>query len=241
MPIDVKASDLGQQVQRFREAIATQGRRAVELGRELHALLLDPLQAVLAKKTRLVVVPDAFLWSLPFEALPTPAGRYLVEDGGHLVRAVADGPRLALEGGSDRDAAARRSLVAFGKPGLGKAVRGTPALVRPAGPTAAAGGTSASCQEHRRPGPARREARSTSATQARADRLAQGVAPGTMLHLAVPVVLTEATPLYSLLAFTPTDSADAGHRADRDRRADGMGAARRGGGGHPRRVRARLG
>jgi CHAT domain-containing protein len=45
---------------------------------------------------------------------------------------------------------------------------------------------------------------------ARADRLAAGVAPGSIIHLAVPLVLAEAAPLYSLLAFTPTDPADAG-------------------------------
>jgi CHAT domain-containing protein len=45
---------------------------------------------------------------------------------------------------------------------------------------------------------------------ARADRLAAGVAPGSIIHLAVPLVLAEAAPLYSLLAFTPTDAADAG-------------------------------
>ncbi len=45
--------------------------------------------------------------------------------------------------------------------------------------------------------------------QARSDRLAPGVPPGALLHLAVPVVLTEASPLYSTLAFTPTDAGDA--------------------------------
>ncbi len=44
--------------------------------------------------------------------------------------------------------------------------------------------------------------------QARADRLAPGVPPGALLHLAVPVVLTEASPLYSTLAFTPADAND---------------------------------
>lgn len=45
---------------------------------------------------------------------------------------------------------------------------------------------------------------------ARADKLAAGVVPGSIIHLAVPIVLAEAAPLYSLLAFTPTDAADAG-------------------------------
>ncbi len=44
--------------------------------------------------------------------------------------------------------------------------------------------------------------------QARSDKLAPGVAPGTLLHLAVPTILTEAAPLYTTLAFTPTEAAD---------------------------------
>ncbi len=128
--IDVKASDLSQQIKRFREAIARKEDAAIDAGRELSALLVEPIQAELAKKTRLVIVPDAFLWSLPFEALQTPSGRYLVEDA-----AISYVPSLtaltALEA-VPRLAGAPRSLVAIGQPNLGKAVEDRLALVRPA-------------------------------------------------------------------------------------------------------------
>jgi hypothetical protein len=68
--IVVKSADLSQQIRRFREAIGRKEDAAIDLGRELHTLLVEPVAPTLAKKSRLVVVPDAFLRSLPFESLP---------------------------------------------------------------------------------------------------------------------------------------------------------------------------
>jgi tetratricopeptide (TPR) repeat protein len=204
--VEVKSSDLSQQVRRFREAIARKDDRAVELARELHALLLEPVQGVITKKTRLVVVPDAFLWSLPFEALQTSAGRYLLEDA-----AVAYAPSLtalAAVEAARPDAAARRSLVAFGRPNLGQAIEDRLALVRAQTPATAPPAADREVQNIAVLfGPSR--SKIYLGEQARADRLAQGVTPGALLHLGVPTILTEAAPLYSLLALTPADSTDA--------------------------------
>ena len=103
--IDVKSSDLAQQVRRFREAIATKDEKAPDLARELHALLVEPVGAVVGKKTRIVVVPDGCLWSLPFEALQGEGGRFLVEEHGYQLRAVADGT------GGDRVGEARPGIT----------------------------------------------------------------------------------------------------------------------------------
>lgn len=46
--------------------------------RRLHDTLIAPLR--LATRTRLVVIPDRFLYRVPFAALLAPNGRYLVED-----------------------------------------------------------------------------------------------------------------------------------------------------------------
>jgi len=203
----VKSTDLSQQVRRFREAIARKEDAALVIGGELYTLLLEPVAPVLAKKSRLVVVPDAFLWSLPFESLPNAAGRFLVEDA-----AIAYAPSLtalvAMDAAPPR-AAMPPALVAFGQPVLGKAAEDRLALVRPPVPATP-------------PPPADREVQNAAAVfgpagsktyvgdAARADKLAAGVAPGSIIHLAVPLVLAEAAPLYSLLAFTPADAADAG-------------------------------
>jgi CHAT domain-containing protein len=202
-PIEVKAADFAQQIRRFRESIARKEDSTVEQSRDLYTLLVEPLQDALAKKTHVVVVPDAFLWSLPFEALQTPSGRYLVEDAS--VAYVPSLTALAAFESSRQRTAGPRALVAFGQPNLGKAVEERLALVRPA---AIAAAQPAADREVQNAGPAR--AKSYVGDQARADKLAQGVGAGSILHLAIPLVLTEGAPLYSPLAFTPIDAADAG-------------------------------
>ena len=204
--IDVQAADLSRQVRRFREAIAKKDNRAVEIGRELHTLLLEPVQEVLARKSRLVIVPDAFLWSLPFEALQTSVGHFLVEDASVTLAPSLTG-LVALDS-LRPEATSRRALVAFGKPVLGRAIEERLALVRPAAPTAQPPAADREVEGVALLfGPSR--SRTFLGDQARVERLAQGVAPGTILHLAVPTVLTEATPLFSVIALTPSDSADA--------------------------------
>ena len=204
--IETKAADLGQQVRKCREAIGRKEDAAMDLGRELYALLVEPVAPVLAKKTRLVIVPDAFLWSLPFESLPNAAGRFLVED-----MAIAYAPSLTALTAMDAPrprAAAPASLVAFGQPVLGKAAEERLALVRPPAPATPPPADREIVNAAAVFGPAR--SRTFVGDAARADKLAAGVTPGSIIHLAVPLVLTEAAPLYSLLAFTPTDPADAG-------------------------------
>jgi tetratricopeptide (TPR) repeat protein/CHAT domain-containing protein len=234
VPIEVKAAELGLKVRQFREAIARKDARVEELGRELYQRLLDPLDPLLSKMTRLLVVPDGFLWSLPFEALPTPAGTFLVEE-----MAISYIPSLtaaAALAAAAPGVAGTRTLVTFGQPVIGPALEQRLALVRPAAPAAAAqapvspapaaappaapSSPAASAPAAAPRPPADPEVQAISSLfapasrkiyvgdQARSDRLAPGVAPGTLLHLAVPLVLTEAAPLYSTLAFTPTDSAD---------------------------------
>jgi CHAT domain-containing protein len=170
-------------------------------------VLVEPVATALAKKARLVVVPDAFLWSLPFESLPGASGRFLVEDA-----AIAYAPSLtalvAMDAARPR-ASTPPTLVAFGQPALGKAAEERLALVRPPAPATPAPPVDREVQNAAVVfGPAR--SRIYLGDAARADKLAAGVAAGSIIHLAVPLVLTEATPLYSLLAFTPTDAADAG-------------------------------
>jgi len=48
--------------------------------RELHQLLMQPLAAAIGARPRLIVSPDGEINKVPFEALRTPANRYLVEE-----------------------------------------------------------------------------------------------------------------------------------------------------------------
>ena len=92
--------------------------------RQAHELLLGPARSQLAGRTRLVLVPDGALWELPFQALVTPRGRYLLEEA-----AVSYAPSLTVL----REMAARRTVPAAARGPLLLAL-GNPALGAPAGP-----------------------------------------------------------------------------------------------------------
>jgi CHAT domain-containing protein/tetratricopeptide (TPR) repeat protein len=101
--------------------------RAAVTGRELgvrdgarlaYDALLRPAAAQLAGRTRWVIVPDDALWDLPFQALVTPSGRYLVEDV-----AVSYVPSLTVlrevvsrRAATKADRPAARALLALGNP-----------------------------------------------------------------------------------------------------------------------------
>jgi len=205
--IEVKASDLGAKVAAFRDAIVRRDPRAVEAGRELHDLLLSPVRESIRRARSVVVVPDVFLWALPFEALQDGRGRYLVQDF-----AVSYAPSLtalaAMREARRSDSDRRPTLLAAADPAIPAAALDRLSLLRP--PASA-------------PFPAAaREVRSLAlvfgpqASQvltrehARAARVS-AVRPGGALHLAAPGSLLETSPLFSLLALSPSGPEDPDH------------------------------
>lgn len=86
---DVTITDLTRRVRDYRTAIRTQDANIGKAGEDLYELLVAPWQSLLAGKTRLIVVPDGPLWSLPFQALQSSDGRYLIQRC-----AVSYGPSL---------------------------------------------------------------------------------------------------------------------------------------------------
>ncbi|HEV8484049.1 MAG TPA: CHAT domain-containing tetratricopeptide repeat protein [Blastocatellia bacterium] len=79
-PIALKKADLMLMVQTFRERIATRSIGTQRLALELYKLLLQPAKDQLAGRNMLVLAPDEILWELPFQALQSVPGRYLIED-----------------------------------------------------------------------------------------------------------------------------------------------------------------
>jgi CHAT domain-containing protein/Tfp pilus assembly protein PilF len=127
-PIAVKSADLDKRVTAFNSAIARRDLGIEAEAKALGALLLEP--ALATRKTRLVIVPDGVLWTMPFHALRTAAERYVAED--HVVsyapsivalqllgdRHAPPGPRGGFLGVADPDPAhplpeARRQVEAL--------------------------------------------------------------------------------------------------------------------------------
>jgi tetratricopeptide (TPR) repeat protein len=205
--IETKADDLIKAADAFTRAAADETRDVTEPSRALRRLLIDPVQGSLEGKTRLVIVPDAFLWNIPFEALQFESGRYLVED-----TAVSYGLSVtALAAMAASDAvpapAPRKTVLVVAAPAMGKPAEERLALVRPAAKPA----TDTVPAELR----ALRVAIGTASfsvlegPRATAFALVQGAGGAGVLHVAAPVLVSHASPLHSLVALTPAEASDA--------------------------------
>jgi CHAT domain-containing protein len=72
--------DLYARATSFQEAISGRSDDAQAQARELYDLLLKPAQEQIAARQHLIIAPDAVSWNLPFQALRTEDGRYLIEN-----------------------------------------------------------------------------------------------------------------------------------------------------------------
>jgi CHAT domain-containing protein len=203
--LDAGRKSLAARADRFRGALA---RRDYEFRRdatELYELLLKPALKDLAGKKSLIVVPDAELWNLPFQALMSAPDRYLVED-----YAVSYAPSLTVL----REMAALRrrrqasgrgaspELLALGNPSLGgENPAGTPALA------ATRGGRLEPLPEAEREvetlrglyGAAR--SRIYSGAGATEEQVKSEAPRYSVLHLATHGVLDDANPMYSYVVL----------------------------------------
>ncbi len=95
-PINITADEMAARVERYRNAIAPADikQRSNDFKSQaagLYDLLLKPAQDQLHGKSSLIIVPDGVLWNLPFQALQTPAKRFLLEDS-----AISYAPSLSV-------------------------------------------------------------------------------------------------------------------------------------------------
>jgi tetratricopeptide (TPR) repeat protein len=184
--IAIGSHELDARVAAFDAAIA---RRDLGVGveaRALGALLLD--RALVAGKTRLVIVPDGALWTLPFHALKTPADRYVVED--HVVSYAPSIVALQLLGDRQASAPARGGFLGIADPDpahpLPESRRQVEALV--------AGSA--------RPG---RALTGSAATEA---AVRKAIESAHVIHVASHGVFEDASPLYSHIVLAPGDGTD---------------------------------
>jgi CHAT domain-containing protein len=78
--LPVNADELRRKVSEFHSALAERQPDYASLGRELYRLLIEPAASELQNIKTVCVIPDEFLWTLPFQALTTTRGNYLIQD-----------------------------------------------------------------------------------------------------------------------------------------------------------------
>lgn len=78
--LPVNANELRRKVSEFHSVLAERQPDYASLGRELYRLLIEPAANELRNINTICVIPDEFLWTLPFQALTTTRGNYLIQD-----------------------------------------------------------------------------------------------------------------------------------------------------------------
>jgi CHAT domain-containing protein/uncharacterized protein HemY len=199
--LGVDNSQLRQQVERFRQQLATRDLRIAEIARALYQETLGPAHDLLKDRDELVIIPDGILWDLPFQALRSGADHYLVEDS-----AISYAPSLTALREMMRPRQRtnqQQTLLAFGNPTIGTGVVGRRKLTlmdERLAPLPAAEVQAKSVAEVYRP-----DSRVYVRGDAREDRWKAEAPRYRILHLATHGVLDNRSPLYSYLVLTPSD------------------------------------
>jgi CHAT domain-containing protein len=78
--IDIPARDLGKETEEFRRQLSLRDFQFRSSALRLFDTLVRPVQSQLSGITNLLIVPDGPLWNLPFQALQSRPGHYLLQD-----------------------------------------------------------------------------------------------------------------------------------------------------------------
>jgi len=192
--VPVERTALATEVNRFRQKLAARALDFHTDARALYDLLLKPARAALAGRTRLVIIPDGVLWTIPFETLEPAAGRTVLD-----AAAVSYAPSIAVLGAMRERRAALES--AGGLPRL--LIAADPASDLPKLPDAQRQADALSALY----GASRsRVFVGAAATEPRVRAAAAGA---TILHFATHGVVDGTNPMYSYLQLTRTGEVDA--------------------------------
>jgi CHAT domain-containing protein/Tfp pilus assembly protein PilF len=117
--IAIKPEQLNRKVNEFHDSLAEQRLGYATAARELYTLLIAPAEQQLRGVGTICIVPDSFLWNVPFQALMTPSEHFLIED-----HALYYSPSLSvlreMSRKKNKGDTTNRSLIAFGNPVIGK-------------------------------------------------------------------------------------------------------------------------
>jgi CHAT domain-containing protein/Flp pilus assembly protein TadD len=201
-PIPVTQEKLSRQIEAFRNKIAGRNMLFQEEARALYDLLILPASKYLKNKKNLIVIPDHFLWELPFQVLLAPSSRYLIQD-----YAVSYAPSIAvlreMKKIHRKTNEVPKTLLALGNPSIGNEIANQ----------------MNSLYRDSRLGPlpeAEREVKSLGKLygspqssiyvggDAGEERIKQKSDQYRILHLATHGIFDNASPLYSYLALSPS-------------------------------------
>jgi CHAT domain-containing protein len=122
---------LAKRIRTFRELL---GRRDLLFRREaadLYRLLLGPAAHLLEGKTNLLIVPDACLWEVPFQALLSKPGRYMLDEHVITYAPSLSAVRMMREAKRQRrNSKGEWTFFAMGNPAWDATVRGSKSLFR---------------------------------------------------------------------------------------------------------------
>ncbi len=112
--LPVNAQELRRKVNEFHSALAERSPVYVPLGRELYQLLIEPVANELQNVNTICIIPDEFLWTLPFQALTTTRETYFIQE---YALYYAPSLRVLNEMSLRRPQQnSKDSLIAFGNP-----------------------------------------------------------------------------------------------------------------------------
>jgi CHAT domain-containing protein/Tfp pilus assembly protein PilF len=204
-PLAIDQHALGDKADAFTQQVAKRDLGFAAAARELYGLLLGPLDADLAGVRDIVVIPDGPLWSVPFQALITPRGKFLLEE-----HPISYTPSLSALQALESRRASRTGrpafLLALGDPALPGAPAGT-ATER----GAAAGRLPEAAREVAAIGRLYGGSRSEVLTEGAASEqaLRANLSRASVVHLATHGILDDRNPMYSRLLLSPGRAAAA--------------------------------
>jgi CHAT domain-containing protein len=115
--LPISADELRRKVSQFHLALAERQPDYASLGRELYRLLIEPAASEIENFKTICIIPDEFLWTLPFQALTTRRGNYLIQDYSlFYAPSFTVLNEMALR---RRQPNSNESLIAFGNPVVG--------------------------------------------------------------------------------------------------------------------------
>jgi len=117
-PLEITANDLVRMVDQFHDQLANLNPEYTANARKLYDLLVAPAAEQIKGADTLCIIPDGFLWNLPFQALMPANDRFLLED--HAIYYAPSLSVLREMAKKERGAGIRNSLIAFGNPVIGK-------------------------------------------------------------------------------------------------------------------------